>query len=137
MINKLERELPLLYKYLISTLCICSTMSLYAEHKGLGDMIQEIAKKKALVKSSVKNNKSKKSSRFVFKDEYNENNIAKMNKNLYKDKSKSYNNKNKSRFKFKFNDGSQQSNLIGRYGSGGMNVGMRSGGQGRSGAGRR
>ena len=123
-------------KYLISTLCICSTMSLYAEGKGLGEIIQEVAEDKALVKPVAKKKKVKKQSRFVFKDEYHVNGIGHIDKTSVKDKSESYNYDNKSRFKFKFNDGSQQSNLMSRYQSGGtMNGSMGSGGQGSGGGG--
>ena len=112
-------------------------MSLYGEWKELGDIIQGVAEDKTLVKPVATKKKVKKESRFVFKDEYSANGIGPMDKTATKEKSKSYNYENKSRFKFKFNDGSQQSNLVGGFGSGGMGSSM-GGGQGTgSGGGRR
>ena len=128
----------MVYKLVIPMLCICSTMSLYAEEKGLGDIIQQVAQDKALVKPSVKKKEVKKASRFVFKDEYHANGIGDIDKTKTKDKSESYSYEDKSRFKFQFNDGSQQSNLMNRYGVGSIGMGgaTGSGGQG-SGGGRR
>ena len=127
----------MVYKYIIPTLCICSTISLYAEEKGLGDIIQQAAQDKALVKSATKKKEVKKTSRFVFKDEYHANGIGDIDKSVTKDKSESYDYEDKSRFKFKFNDGSQQSNLMSRYGSGGMGGAIGSGGPGAGGGGGR
>ena len=70
----------MVYKLVIPMLCICSTMSLYAEEKGLGDIIQQVAQDKALVKPSVKKKEVKKASRFVFKDEYHANGIGDIDK---------------------------------------------------------
>ena len=125
----------MVYKYVIPTLCICSTMSLYAEGKGLGDIIQQAAQDKALVKPAMKKKEVKKESRFVFKDEYNANGIGDIDKTVKKDKAESYDYEDKSRFKFKFNDGSQQSNLMSRYGNGGMGGAMGGGGPGAGGGG--
>jgi hypothetical protein len=114
-------------------------MSLYAEEKGLGDILQKVAQDKPLGKSA-KQQKIKKQtrSRFVFKDEYTLNGIGSIDKSVDKNKSKTYDYENRSRFKFKFNDGYQQSNLVGGYGSGGMggSMGAGPGGSG-SGGGRK
>ena len=125
----------MVYKFVIPTLCICSTMSLYAEGKGLGDIIQQAAQDKALVKPAVQKKEVKKASRFVFKDEYNANGIGDIEKTAKKEKAESYEYEDKSRFKFKFNDGSQQSNLMSRYGSGVVGGAMGSGGPGAGGGG--
>lgn len=129
--------MTMVYKYLIPTLCICSTMSLYAEEKGLSEIIQKAAEGKALIKPIKKKKEVKKESRFVFKDEYHANGIGEIDKTAKKAKSESYDYENKSRFKFKFNDGSQQSNLVGGFGSGGMSGGMTGGGKGAGGGGGR
>ena len=126
------------YKYIISTLCIFGAMSLHAEESGLGNILQQAGEKKALVKpESEQKKKTKKVSRFVFKDEYRSNGIGSKDKSVAKNKSESYEYDNKSRFKFKFNDGSAQSNFVGGYGSGaGVGGSMGSGyggGQGSSG----
>ena len=126
----------MVYKYLILTLCLCSTMSLYAEGKGLGDIIKDAGQDKTLVKPIVEKKKVKKESRFVFKDEYDANGIGLMDKTAVKDKSERYDYKDKSRFKFKFNDGSQQSNFVGSYGSGSISGSM-GGGHASGGGGRR
>ena len=127
----------MVYKFIIPALCICSTMSLHAEGKGLGDIIQQVAQDKALIKPAIKNKKVKKASRFVFKDEYNANGIGDIDKMKTKDKSESYNYEDKSRFKFKFNDGSQQSNLMSVYGSGRTGAVMGGGAPGSGGGGGR
>ncbi|MFC2073475.1 hypothetical protein ACFLRS_01320 [Campylobacterota bacterium] len=113
-------------------------MSLHAEEKGLGNIIQEIAQKKILLKpESVQQKKeSKKQTRFVFKDEYESNSIGSKDKSAAENKSESYEYDNKSKFKFKFNDGSEQSNIVGVNGSGGM-AGSMGGGQGSGGGGGR
>jgi len=124
------------YKYVISTLCIFGTMSLHAEESGLGNMLQQVGQKKALIKPEAKQKKKiKKQSRFVFHDEYDSNGIGAKDKSNIKEKSESYEYDNKSKFKFKFNDGSAQSNLVGGYGSGAG--GSRGGGQGSGGGGGR
>lgn len=128
--------MTMVYKYLIPTLCICSTMSLYAEEKGLSEIIQKAAEGKALIKPIKKKKEVKKESRFVFKDEYHANGIGEIDKTAKKAKSESYDYENKSRFKFKFNDGSQQSNLVGGYGSSSIG-GSVGGSQGSGGGGRR
>ena len=125
----------MVYKYVIPTLCIFSTMSLYAEQKELGDIIQNAGEEQVLIKPVTKK-KVERQTRFVFKDEYSDNGIGRMDKTS-KEKSKSYEYENKSRFKFKFNDGSQQSNLIGGYGSSSIGGGMAGGAQSSSGGGGR
>jgi hypothetical protein len=102
-------------------------MSLNAEEKGLGNILQDIGEKKILTKPVPKKKKIKKQTRFVFKDEFDSKGIGSKDNN----KSESYNYDNKSRFKFKFNDGSEQSNFIGTsYGGAGMGGSMGSGGGG-------
>jgi hypothetical protein len=126
------------YKYVIPTLCLFGTMSLYAEEGGLGDTLQEVAQKEKLIKPVPQKKKSQKKSRFVFHDAYDANGIALKEKSATKNKSENYNYENKSRFKFKFNNGSEQSNLVGRYGAGGVGGSMGSGyggGQGAAGSG--
>ncbi len=126
------------YKYFISTLCIFGTMSLYAEEKGLGNIIQEIAQKKILLKSgSVQQKKeSKKQTRFIFKDEYESNDIGSKDKFVAENKSESFEYDNKSKFKFKFNDGSEQSNIVGGGGYGSASIGgSMGGGRGSRGSG--
>lgn len=120
------------YKYLLPTFCIFSTISLYAEENGLGDILQKAGEKQALIKPLEKKTKQKKKTRFVFKDVYESNGIGSNDKS---DKSESYDYENKSRFKFKFNDGSGHSNLMGISGSAGA-AGSMSGGNG-GGGGRR
>jgi hypothetical protein len=105
-------------------------MSLYAEEKGLGDIIKEVAQDKALVKPVAKKKKVKKQLRFVFKDEFESKGIASKDRN----DSESYTYKNKSRFRFKFNDGSEQSNFMSMHanpgvGGVGSNGGSRGGGK--------
>lgn len=126
------------YRYIISTLCIFGTMSLYAEEGGLGDTLQQVAQKEKLIKSAPQKKKSQKKSRFVFYDAYDANGIALKEKSATNNKSENYNYENKSRFKFKFNNGSEQSNLVGRYGTGGTGGsvgGGYGGGQGAAGGG--
>lgn len=127
----------MVYKYFITTLCLYSTMSLHAEEKGLSKIIQKVADSKVLIKPMKKKEKVKKESHFVFKDEYDANGIGLIDKSAKKNKSESYDYKNKSRFKFKFNDGSQQSNLIGGFGSGGISASMTRGNQGNGRGGRK
>ena len=117
------------YKYLIPTLCIFSTISLYAEQNGLGDILQQVGEKKTLVKPIPKKKIIKKQTRFIFTDEYDSNGIGLKNKPNPENKSESYDYDNKSKFKFKFNDGSGHSNIVGRQGTSGM------GGSGGSGGG--
>ena len=114
-------------------------MSLHAEESGLGNILQQAGQKKALMKPEVQQKKkTKKESRFVFKDEYHSNGIGSKDKSNVKNKSESYDYDNKSKFKFKFNDGSAQSNLVGGYGSSaGMGGSMGGGGSGGSGGGGR
>ena len=125
------------YKYLLPTLCIFGTISLHAEENGLGSILQNSGQKKALIKPEQHKKKSKKESRFVFKDEYHSNVIGSKDKSAAKNKSQSYDYDNKSKFKFKFNDGSAQSNLVGGYGSSAGKGGSIGGGSGSGGGGRR
>ena len=108
------------YIYIISSICLFGTISLYANENKLSNILQKTGEEKVLPKAIAKKKTLKKQSRFVFKDEYHSNGIGKIDKTASKEKSKSYNYDNKSRFKFKFNDGYQQSNLINRYGGGTM-----------------
>ncbi len=124
------------YKYIIPTLCIFGTISLSAEEKGLGSVLQQVGEKKVLSKPVPQKKVSKKKTRFVFKDEYESNGIGSGNKAADKNKSESYDYDNKSRFKFKFNDGSAQGNLMSGYGNAGMGGSMGSG-SGSGGGGRR
>ena len=108
------------YVYVIPALCLFGTISLHATEDKLGSILQQSGEAKVLSKPVKKQKTTKKQSRFVFKDAYHANGIGQIDKSQVKSKSKSYDYENKSRFKFKFNDGSQQSNLVGGYGSGGM-----------------
>ena len=119
------------YKFIITTFCICSTFSLSAEKNKLGDILQQVGQKEALVKPVPQKKKSKKKSHFIFVDRYDANGIGSKNKEREKKKSESYEYTNKSRFKFKINDGSPQSNMMG--GQSGVSPGMGSGGGQRSG----
>jgi len=127
------------YKYIIPTLFIFGTLSLYAEENELGDILKEAGEKKTLTKPDlVQKKKIKKQSRFVFKDDYDANGIGSKDKSVDKKKSENYTYDNKSRFKFRFNDGSAQNNLIGAYGStGSIGGGSIGGGSGSSGGGGR
>lgn len=122
----MKRVSSMRYKYIIPTLCICGTVSLHSEESGLGDILQQVGKKEALVKPEPKTKVTKKKSRFIFYDEYDSNGIGSKEQS---DKSETYNYENKSRFKFKFNDGSGQSNLMGSPGTGGS-MGGGTGGKG-------
>ena len=124
------------YKYILPTFCIFGTMSLYAEGKGLGSILQQAGQKKVLAKPISPKKESKKQTRFVFKDEYDANGIGSKEKGTVENKSETYDYDDKSRFKFKFNDGYDQSNLAGGSIGGGMG-GAGGGGQGGGGGGRR
>ena len=63
-------------KYILPTLCIFGAMSLHAEEKGLGNILQQAGQKKALTKPEPQKKPSKKKKRFVFKDEYESNSIG-------------------------------------------------------------
>ena len=106
-----------------------STISLYAEQNGLGNILQQAGEKKTLVKPIPKKKITKKQTRFIFTDEYDSNGIGLKDRSNAEKKSESYDYDNKSEFKFKFNDGSQYSNIVGRQGATGM------GGTGGSGSG--
>lgn len=125
------------FKYILPTLCIFGTMSLYADESGLGDIIQKVAQKEKLIKPEPQKKKPTKKSRFVFHDEYDSNGIGSKGESSAKVESESYDYDNKSRFKFKFNDGSGQSNLMGGHGSSGMSGSMGGGSASGSGGGRR
>jgi len=125
------------YRYLLSALSLLGTLSLYANEDKLSSILQNTGEQKALLKP-VEKKTTKKQSRFVFKDEYNNNGIGKIDKKASKEKAESYDYKNRSRFKFKFNDGYQKSNLVGSYGGGGVSGSMgggQAGGQGAGGGG--
>lgn len=129
-------------KYILPTLCLFGAMSLHAEEKGLGNILQEAGQKKALTKPEAPKKASKKKTRFVFKDEYKSNEIGSGNKAVAEKKSESYDYDNKSRFEFKFNDGSAQGNFMsgvgGSAGMGGsMGGGSMGGGAGSGGGGGR
>lgn len=122
------------YTYIIPTLCLCGTISLHAEESGLGDILQQVAKKETLIKPEPKKKSTKKQTRFIFHDEYDSNGIGSKD---HSDKSESYDYENKSRFKFKFNDGSRQSNFMGGSGTGASMGGGSMGGGNGGGGGRR
>lgn len=134
------------YKYILSTtLCMFGTMSLHAEEKGLGSILQQVAvQKKILSEPEHKMKNANKKTRFIFKDEYDTNGLGSKEKTAAEDKSKSYEYENKSRFKFRFNDGSGNNNFVagqrspemGGSASGGS-VGSGQGGGSRGGGGRR
>ncbi len=121
------------FQYLLPTLCIFGTLSLHSEESGLGNILQNVGEKQALVKPAPTKKKVSKKGRFVFKDVYESNNIGSGNEAAEKNKSESYDYDNKSKFKFKFNDGSAQGNLMSGYGNAGMGGSM--GGAGGSGSG--
>jgi hypothetical protein len=132
------------YKYILLTLCMFGTISLYAEEKGLGSILQQAGTHKKILtepkKKSVAN-----STRFVFKDEYDSNGLGVKDKDVTKGKSKSYDYENKPRFKFQFNDGSGNNNFVagqrspqtgasvGGGSMGGVSMGGGQGGGGRGG----
>lgn len=123
------------YKYIIPTLCLFGTMSLHAEEKGLGNILQEVGKKKVLAKPELQKKQVKKQTRFLFKDEYDSNGIGTKGPSAASGRSETYDYDDKSRFKFKFNDGYDRSNLAG--GSGSMGMGGSGGGVGQGSGGRR
>lgn len=143
-------------KYILSTLCMFGTMSLHAEEKGLGNILQQVGTQKKVVSKPEYNKKnSSKQSRFIFKDEYRSNGLGVKDKSVADEKSKSYEYENKSRFKFQFNDGAGNNNFVagqrspdvgGPIGGGAIGGGSvggtsmgggQSGGSGGSGGGRR
>ena len=114
------------YKYIITIFYILGTLSLYAAENDLGDILQKVGEKEALVKPIEKKKKSTHQSSFVFVDKYDGNGMGK------KDKSESYKYENKPRFKFKFNSGAGYNNLVGGQGtSGSAGAGGGMGGGGR------
>ena len=99
------------YKFILPTLCMFGAMSLHAEGKGLGSILQQVAvQKKILSEHKMKN--TDKRTRFIFKDEYDSNGLGSKEKTAAEEKSKSYEYENKSRFKFRFNDGSGNNNFV-------------------------
>lgn len=100
-------------KYILFTLCMFGTLSLHAEEKGLGNILQQVgAHKKVLTKSEYNKKNTNKQSRFIFKDEYRSNGLGIKDKSTTDEKSKSYEYENKSRFKFQFNDGAGNNNFV-------------------------
>ena len=108
------------YKYILPTLCIFGTLSLHAEEKGLGSILQQAGTKKVLPKPEPQKREPARQSRFVFKDEYDANGIGTKDVEGPKNRSKTYEYDNRSRFEFTFNDGTQQSNFVGGAMGGGM-----------------
>lgn len=131
------------YKYILPTLCMFGTMSLHAEEKGLGNILQKVGtEKKVLVEPEHKKKNTNKQTRFIFKDEYHANTLGLKDKSVAEDKSKSYEYENKSRFKFQFNDGSGNNNFVAGQRSpdmvgsaGGGSAGAASAGGGAAGSG--
>jgi hypothetical protein len=125
------------YKYIFPTLCIFGTLSLHAEEKGLGSLLQQVGQKKVLPKAVPQKKESKKQTRFIFKDKYDANGIGSKDQDTQKKRSETYDYDNRSRFEFKFNDGSQQSNLVGGSVGGGIGGASGGGGPGNGGGGGR
>ncbi len=63
------------YKYVLSLFCVFGTMSLHAEEKGLGSILQQVATQKK-IPIEPKNKNTGKSTRFIFKDEYDSNGLG-------------------------------------------------------------
>lgn len=124
-------------KYIIPTLCMFGTLSLHAEEKDLGNILQQVGKKEVLDKPAPQKKATKKQSRFVFKDAYDANGIGSKDPSDASERSQSYDYDNSSRFKFKFNDGSQQSNFAGGTVGGSMGGSGGGGGPGSGGGGGR
>lgn len=99
-------------------------VSLYANEKSLGAILQKTGKSKKLIRAA--DNKPKKQSNFIFNKNGNFNGIGlpETEKSKNKDKSESYNYENKSNFNFKFNKGFSNPNM------GSMNMGGPGGGGG-------
>lgn len=102
------------YRYILSTFCVFGTLSLHAEEKGLGSILQEAGvAKKMLSRPEHTKQSSPKQSRFIFKDEYHSSNLEVKDKTVSDpQKSKSYEYENKPRFKFKFNNGAGNNNFV-------------------------
>lgn len=123
------------------------TLSLHAEEKELGSILQEVGtQKKVLNKPIEKKQNASKQSRFIFKDEYQSNNLGVKGKDdSDSHESKNYTYENKSRFKFKFNNGTQSNFVAGQRspdgivpiggGAGGASIGGASVGGGAGGHG--
>lgn len=102
------------YGYILSLLYLLGTLSLHAEEKNLGSVLQkEGIKKKVLNEPVERKQHTRKQSRFIFKDEYQSNNLGVKGKTVSEShESKNYTYENKSRFKFKFNNGAQSNNFV-------------------------
>ena len=129
------------YKLLILILYIFSTLPLFSEEKGLGDVLQKSGEEKSLVKPFKKKKQRKrerKRSRFIFKDTYESHGIEQKGKNIRTKESQKYDYENKPRFKFKFTPGTGYSNMMEGQGnrSGSAGGGRRGGGAGGGGGGR-
>lgn len=128
----MKKGVRMRYMFMMFIFCILGIVSLYAEENSLGDILQELAEKKPLVKPVPKKKIDKKRSQFVFKDTYEANGLAAKDKSREKKRSQQYEYVNKSKFKFKINDGSPQSNMMGGP-SGSSAGGTGNSGKGRSG----
>ena len=126
------------YKYIVLSLCIFSTMSLYAETNNLSKILQKSGEKKKIVNSHIQKKKHKKKSHFIFKDAYDKDGVKFIDKEMIEKKPQSYEYENKSRFKFKFSPGTGYSNVSGgksaasTSGSGGASI-MNGAAKGRGG----
>ena len=135
------------YGYILSLLYLLGTLTLHAEEKNLGSVLQKAGiKKKVLNKPVEKKQNTPKQSRFIFKDEYQSNNLGVKGKNdSDSHESKNYIYENKSRFKFKFNNGTESNFVAGQRssdsivpiggGAGGASIGGASVGGGAGGHG--
>jgi len=136
------------YGYILSLLYLLGTLSLHAEEKNLGSVLQKEGISKKVLNEPVDNRKQNTSnqSRFIFKDEYQSNNLGVKGKtDPESHESKNYTYENKSRFKFKFNDGTQSNFVAGQRspdgivpiggGAGGASIGGASVGGGAGGHG--
>ena len=101
------------YKYIVLSVCIFSTIPLYAETNNLSEILQKAGEKKKIMNSHVQKKNHNKKSRFIFKDTYDKDGIKFIDKQLTEKKSQNYEYENKSRFKFKFSPGTGYSNVVG------------------------
>ncbi len=103
-------------------------VSLYANEKSLGAILQKTGESKKLIRAA--NNKPKKQSNFIFNKNGNFNGIGlpETEKSKNKERSESYNYENKSNFNFKFNKGFSQPNIGGINPTGGAFGGGNGGG---------
>lgn len=126
------------YASIIILFSMYGTLFLYGQESSFRQVLEKVGEKKKVTKyASSKKINRKESSRFIFIDTYDSNEIGSKDKNKREDKknSKSYTYENKSRFRFRFNNGLQQSNIMG--GNRGASLGGRSGGMGGHGKGGR